>query len=908
MPKLHLPVETRLSNGIPVIFQHYDGPVAATYWWVQTGSADEKPHEAGFAHFLEHMHFKDAAAKETGRASTGQTAQWIESLGGDINAYTSFDQTVYHVTCAAHHWERVIDVFSPMARPQRFLKTDFEREREVILEELRKNEDSPERNLFQSLFSTTYRKHPYGRPVIGFSRTLKAARLAQLESFYRRQYTPQKMGLILVGPLEDSLSNGEIGGRAKAILKKLERHFGSSVLRRASGASRSASPARAMESPLRKGAPQFRVNPFDVKTPSLALSFRVPGLKDPDIPALDLLAGILGMGETSRLYQRLFYQTSLVTEVSGSLYVPSDPGMLYLQWETEGVEKLAASAEEAFRVIRRLREEGPTAEELVRVVVNEESERLYVTQTADGLAGRLGFLKFTLGDLEFDRRYLEELRAVDPARIREVAAQYLVPERLSGTIQIPQEDKGFSATEIAQIAAQVLTHEASTGAVLAAGTPLPAGMKKGKGKERPKRRDVPEVIELPSGLKVAYYERPQSHVMSIHASAFGGIRMEIAHPIEDARKDWGSSYMMSLTWTKGTPSRDARGIAAFIEGRASSLDGFSGRNTVGVQTTGLSRDWGDLSRLFGDVLLNPLFPSDEVAHSRRVAEDTVRGIEDHSSQLCTKLFLESLFESHPYGKLTIGSPESIPGITSEKLAAFHRNWLRPNRMVISVSGAVKRSMLDLWLEELETALRAKSAAFGGEVLPLSLPDEPTLKAPRWVEKSLGREQLHIIVGGLGTRLHAEDRFAVRLLQTLLGGQSGRLFVELREKKSLAYTVAPLSFEGMERGYIGTYIACSPSKRDEAIAGIRGVLENLAAKGPTAAEMARAKEFFLGRRAMDLQSDPALAAHFGLETLYGIPILEGEAMVKKIQSIGAKEVRDVCRRYLVEPCMVTSVVG
>src|SRR4051794_19938831 len=204
MPKLFAPEELRLSNGIPVILQHYDGPVAATYWWIKTGSADEAPHEAGFAHFLEHMLFKDAAAKETGRASTGQMARAIESLGGDINAYTSFDQTVYHVTCAAHHWERVIDAFGTMAKPQKFLKDDFDREREVILEELRKNEDSPGRQLFQKLFTSTYAKHPYGRPVIGYARTLKAAKVGELEAYYRRRYIPSRMGLILVGPIEDA--------------------------------------------------------------------------------------------------------------------------------------------------------------------------------------------------------------------------------------------------------------------------------------------------------------------------------------------------------------------------------------------------------------------------------------------------------------------------------------------------------------------------------------------------------------------------------------------------------------------------------------------------------------------------------------------------------------------------------
>ena len=108
----------------------------------------------------------------------------------------------------------------------------------------------------------------------------------------------------------------------------------------------------------------------------------------------------------------------------------------------------------------------------------------------------------------------------------------------------------------------------------------------------------------------AYYERPQSHVFSIHASALGGLRLELAHPVDNAEKDWGSSHMMALTWNKGTKTRTARQISAAVEGHAASLDGYSGRNTVGVQMTGLSRDWSELSELFTEALLDPTFPED----------------------------------------------------------------------------------------------------------------------------------------------------------------------------------------------------------------------------------------------------------------------------------------------------------
>lgn len=878
------PEEFQLSNGLPVIFQHFDGLVAATYWWIRVGSADEEPRQAGYAHFLEHMLFKDAGAKETGKASTGQMALAIESLGGDINAYTSFDQTVYHVTCAAQHWERILDSFGAMAKPQKFLKQDFEREREVILEELRKNEDSPGRQLFQSLLSTTFKKHPYGRPVIGTVKTLKAATVSSLEAFYKRHYVSGNMGLVLVGPIEDGT-----GERRKKLIQLLEKRFGGKTIPR-----KAAQPfKRPVEPPLRS-KPEWAKRTFDVKTPTLAISFRAPDLKHGDVPALDLAANVLAMGESSRLYQSLFYQKSLVTDVSGGLYVPNDPGLLYFQAEMTDLSKVYSIAELLFAEIIRLQKEGPTEEELERVVTNAESDRLYSTQTADGMAGRLGFLRFGMGDLSYDHRYLEEIHAIDSERIKTVLKEYLVPERMSAALLLPKSSTDSEALDPARL--EKILKEALSG------VERRARSSKGKG---PASRTQAELLTLPSGMKVVYHPRLDSHVMSVQAAALGGLRLELADPVDSADQDWGSSHLLSMTWTKGTRLRSSRQIAALVEGSAASLDGFAGRNTLGLQLTGLARDWSKLSAIYSEVLVDAAFPEDEVAHSRRVTEDSIRSLEDHSSQLCSKLFLETLFEKHPYGRMTIGSLDSVAQIDSEKLKKFHSRWIRPEHLVLSVVGAVKRPELDRWLAELERLFRSKSgqSARKTEVAP-----ESPLKAPRWVEKKLGREQVHIIVGGLGSTLDGEDRFALRLLQTILGGQSGRLFIELREKKSLAYTVAPVSFEGMEPGYIGTYIACSPGKREEAVQGIHTVLERLASKGPTASEIRRAQEFFLGRRAMELQSDSSLASHYVLKSVYGLPLSEDAEVEARVRKVSARQIQDVCHKYLVAPPMVTSVVG
>lgn len=344
-----------------------------------------------------------------------------------------------------------------------------------------------------------------------------------------------------------------------------------------------------------------------------------------------------------------------------------------------------------------------------------------------------------------------------------------------------------------------------------------------------------------------------------------------------------------------------------IEGKAAGMEGFSGRNAAGFQLTGLVRDWPFLSDLFTDVFSGPEFPESEVEHTRRVVEDDLKSLEDHSSRLCSQLFMETLFEHHPYGRLPLGTLESIKKISTQDLKAQHAQWFKPERVVIGVSGSVPEKVLLEWSENLDRTLMSRLGGASSKKEE-TIHVEPHLKAPRWIHKNLGREQLHIIVGGLGISLHSEDRFALRLMQNVLGGQSGRLFIELREKKSLGYTVSPISMEGMERGYVGTYIACAPDKKDEALSGIKLVLETLAKKGPSPKEVARAKEYYLGQRAMELQSDSSLAAHFGVQELFNLRTMSEEAYVKRIQSITAKDIQAVCRKYLVEQFMVTAVVG
>jgi zinc protease len=125
---------------------------------------------------------------------------------------------------------------------------------------------------------------------------------------------------------------------------------------------------------------------------------------------------------------------------------------------------------------------------------------------------------------------------------------------------------------------------------------------------------------------------------------------------------------------------------------------------------------------------------------------------------------------------------------------------------------------------------------------------------------------------------------------------------------MAYSVAPMSMEGIETGYVGTYIACAPGKKDEAIAGIRQVLEELVKKGPTASEMERAKNYYLGQRAMDLQSAWSLASGNGLELLYRGAITPEAEVRKRIAAVTAKQVQAICKKLWLDAPQLTVVVS
>src|SRR6478609_36225 len=200
------PVRYQLDNGLTVVLQeNHAAKVVAFQAWVAVGSADEPADLAGIAHVFEHMLFKGTA-----RRGVGQIAQEVEAAGGEINAWTSFDQTVYHLVMASRFFDTGLDILADALQNSSFDPQELERELKVVLEEVKQGEDNPARVATQTLFGTSYLKHPYRLPVIGYTKTVKSFTRERLLDFFHRWYVANNVTLVVVGDFDPQKAKKKI--------------------------------------------------------------------------------------------------------------------------------------------------------------------------------------------------------------------------------------------------------------------------------------------------------------------------------------------------------------------------------------------------------------------------------------------------------------------------------------------------------------------------------------------------------------------------------------------------------------------------------------------------------------------------------------------------------------------------
>lgn len=840
----------KLPNKMSVILlESKKAPVVSAHLWVKTGSADERKGEEGISHFIEHLVFKG-----TRDFKVGEIAQTIEGSGGQLNAYTTFDQTVYHITISKNYYDKALHAISQMAGYPQFDEKEIDNEREVVIEEIKRSEDSPSSQASQLLFKTSFQKHPYGIPIIGYEKIIKNVKRKTLVNYYSKRYVPQNMTLVVAGDFDVNEMKSKVKDYFGVIKSgKLEKRS-----RKKDGTGKNA---------------KLKVEKASFEETFAYLSWKVPDIKHKDIVALDLLSMLLGEGDSARLYKSMRLESATVNYVGTSCFTLKDPGLFLIaaSLNDKNIEPFFEKLEEG---IKNILLSPPTEAELKRCVTLLEADEYYDLETVDGLNRKAGFLDYFLGDYKFYPKYLKQVYGIKPEDIVKAARKYLDPKNLTVTIMTkngkPAADrvtrvwtksfaKIFKASRTAKITKQKYQKTGKRITTLAGSATAP------EFKE----------YRLKNGLRVIFRLAKDTPVISMRSAMHGGLRAE-------PNGKEGLTDLLSRSWCSGAGSYNENEINEITDSMAARLSAFGGRNSAGLSLTMLSPFEKQGLDLVEKIMVQPKFDSDILEREKSMMLEALKTQLDQPSHVATLMFLKEIFAGHPYARDPQGSKESISSLSRADVTKGFENLTKAAGSLVVVSGQCNP---DLWVQKLNESVGTWSPSHKIPGTALKV-----LDSDKFEFKELDKEQTHIITGYRGLTIGSQQRYAMQIMQSILGGMGGRLFVELREKASLAYSVSPINFEGIDTGYCGAYIGCSPDKGQKAVEMMLAEFDKISTHAPSASEIERAKRYLIGRHDIDLQRNSAFASGILFNELYGLPYQEIFEYADRINAVKAKDIQ------------------
>ena len=807
-----------LDNGmVCLIKEDRSAPVVAMQIWVGTGAMhEEESLGAGLSHYMEHMIFKG-----TQKRGPTDISREIDEAGGDINAYTSNDRTVFYCDLPSRNWTVGIDVLSDAVMNASLPEAEWEREKEVILREFAMGYDDPDRVINKLLWATAYRVHPFRVPVIGYEDVFRTMTRDNLEAFFHRHYVPDNMIVSIVGDINAT----DVEARLREAFAGFKR--------------RARAPVIVPQEPPQLSPRETReTGPYNIAR--LQWAYHTVALSDPDSPALDILANIVGQGRSSRVVADLKEKQKLVYDIDAWSYTPKDPGLF-------GLSAAFDPAREAEVVAAIEKQVGSwitgsfTDEEIAKAKRQMLVGELSSLQTASGQAASYASGEFYAGNPRFGEEYLARLESVDSAALQAVAKKYLRPENRTLVILAP-----------------AVTNEVTTTTAAAA----PASQF--------------HRVTLSNGIPLIV--REDHRLPFVYASVVlgGGLLAE------DASNN-GITQLMSDLLTRGTAKSSADEIARRLENLGATLSPFAGRNSFGLTAQSLSADADVLLAMLADCLLHSSFPEDELAKQRDVQLAAIRQQREQPMFLAQELLRRQLFPSHPYRFTPAGTEESVAALTRDRVKDKFNELLTSGNLAISIFGDIA----------VADAQKLAESAFA---------DVPKGPAPSWdhadqepklpgrQEAREPREQAVLLLGYPGIDLRDPRVDAVNVLSRALSGLSSDLGIEIREKRGLVYYVGAFSMAGTDPGFFSLYAGTREDAVKEVETLMREQVHRIVKDGLRDEEWKRAREQLLAAADMSLQNNGELAQACALHELYGLGYRYVLDLRDRLQALDSEAIR------------------
>lgn len=836
-----------LKNGLTVLLRHKgENDVVSSQVFVRAGSIYEGRYlKAGLSHYLEHV----VSGGTTRSFTEAEARERLQKMGGSTNAYTSYDRTVYYINTSARHWKDALVLLLSYVGENVLDPQEVTREKAVIQQEIKMGENNVDRELWKLFIRTAYLQHPVRHPVIGYEEVFIRKDRDALLSYYNDRYQPDQMVVSVVGSVEP--------------LEVL-----SFIIEKTSGfARRSAEPLALPVEPIQSGprwaqqeSPLARLHQAMVGFPSVTLH-------NPDMYALDVLAFLLGGGQTSRLDQRVKQREGQVLAVGASNWTP---GFIHGQFAisltlpSQNWPGVLTSVEEE---IERFKKELVSPQELDRAKKSSIARHVFGKETAASLASSLASSFLETGDPYFDEAYVEGIRNVTAEQVREAARSYLRREVMTVAVLSPP---GFDSQH------------------------APPGEK-----DEPPARPVEKGLQtLDNGLRVVLKEDSSLPIVNIQLYGLGGLILEPASTP-------GLSAFTASLLTAGTGSRSRLDILSAIEDTGGAISSRSDNNTYHVDIKILREDLDTALDILSDIVRNARFPEDEIEKKRKEFVLAIQKQQESWQYELMTLFRRSYFSQSPYERDRLGTVESIQSIRRDEIVDFFQRMVSPAHSVLAVYGDVDSKSLLPRLTELFGAWKGKATA---------IPEWPSETHPltesRTVERKTEKTSASLFIGTNGLDIGSDRRPVLDVLDAILAGTSypgGRLYEALRGgQEDLVYIVGASPFYGVKAGYFGVLTQTTLANLEKVQNVILDHLKRIQHEPIPQAEFETARDMIITMHQLGRESLRSQAQSAAVDEVLGLGWDHDQKYPDLIRKVTADEVQSLARELFANTLVARTI--
>ena len=890
-----------LENGMTVILkENHNSSMVSSIIFVRSGSKYESRYENGITHFLEHLLFDG-----TVNLKREELDRSVRDLGGYINAFTRKEMTAYLVLLPGQFIDYGLTVQADMLFNSVFPEEELAKERKVVIEEIKRDADSPGAPAEKFFTEKAYAGTDYDRPVLGFQAFVENIPREAIIDYWRRYYIPENMTILLIGDFESE--------QMKSTVEQIFGGLGPSMPVDTTAIDSTLVTARRAEREWRtrtsrtfEGEEVFKTV-ADVTTTYIDFSFRAPSIDSSDYMAIDLLSQYLAMDGVSPLMKALKEgENPLATEASVSLLPYEEFSRLEISVITENPDNADSIVALVTNQIANTGTLIVDPETITGIKTSNKCDEIYNAEKLHYYGFMIAPYMMT-GGWDFIQNYAANLERVEWANCQAAAKKWFGKPSYAATVVKPAAEgatdvyrpQEMSAKEILKLFGEVTYPEYQLDSGFALTFPSTDSISYELSDAAEYHQEV-----LANGLTLIIKSNPDSRVFALNV--LGKNRTANESELSAGVTDFVNRCIEKGTVTRDVSelSRDLAKIGANVTLYDNPWIPFDDRYTtrrfsfMKFETIDEFAEKG--FHLFAEMILYPAFDSTEVENVRRSMIGTLRRAGASPSNLARDLFYETLFAGKDFARPIMGSPATIGMLTPYDLKRHHERFYAPGNVILSITTARPVDEVKAWVSK-------RFGRLGDDITietPPSEAPEPIFEI-KDTHKDLDKEQVKIYLGAGLPGAGSSDLVAIKVATSIL---SNRLFQNLREKQGLAYSVGAGSTFDREFGWLYAAIGTGTENFQKAVDGILLEMDKLRLDGPMPSEVTTARNQIWGRLMSARLSGINQAYYLGVNAYLGRDYSYTGSFLEQLAKVTVEDVRRVAAKYFKTDAYVLATAG